>query len=65
MEPPDREQDESEKTAVIQHRFDEAKAAGLTDLQAAEFSIADTDVGLLRKLVNGHCPPQLLGKIVT
>jgi hypothetical protein len=54
-----------ERVAVYDHRLEEARQAGLTDLDAELFAGNDQDVGLLRRLVADGCAPRLIGLIVT
>ena len=49
---------------VVLHRFTEARQAGLTLVEARLFAESDTDVGLLRTLVNGDCPSKLIARIL-
>lgn len=49
---------------VILHRFKEARQAGLTLVEARLFAESEVDVGLLRTLVAGHCPPQQIARIL-
>lgn len=53
-----------EQLAVRNWRHDEARAAGLTAVEAALFAESDRDLGELRKLVAKGCPPEVLRAIV-
>jgi hypothetical protein len=55
----------SEEQAVWWHRYQEACDAGLSHEEAAVFAESGEDVGTLRKLVEGGCPPAMIGRIVT
>lgn len=55
---------ESEADTVWIRRFLEAFTAGFTESEAAEFAESHTDIGLLRKLVRGGCPPDKLREIL-
>jgi hypothetical protein len=46
-------------------RYTEALRAGLSERDAAQFADSDQDIGWLRKLVEGHCPSDLIREIVT
>lgn len=54
-----------EERAVFDHRYDEARAAGLTMANAMAFAENHVDVGQLRKLVKAGCPPRIIARIVT
>lgn len=54
-----------EERAVFEHRYDEARAAGLTMTQAMAFAASRVDVGQLRKLVKAGCPVSVIARIVT
>lgn len=56
---------EGESRDVFQHRYDEARASGLTRVEAARFAESGVDVGQLRRLVTLGCPPRLMAEIVT
>lgn len=45
-------------------RFREARAAGLTRVEARLFAESDVDIGLLRKCVAGGCSPLLMAKVL-
>lgn len=45
-------------------RFLEARRAGLTIPESRLFADSDTDIGLLRNLVDAGCPLRLLAAIV-
>lgn len=49
---------------VVLRRYAEARAAGLTSVEARLFAESDADVGLLRALVRGGCKPQLIAKVL-
>ncbi len=53
-----------EQRRVVVRRFDEAKAAGLTRVEALRFAESDADVGLLRRLVETGCPSRLMSRIL-
>ena len=53
-----------EAQAVYDHRFFEARDAGLTRLEARKFAESTTDVGLLRQLVRDGCPAITIARIV-
>lgn len=54
-----------EERAVFDHRYDEAREAGLSMAQAMAFAANGVDVGQLRKLVRLGCPVRTIAKIVT
>ena len=54
----------SEYERCVQRRRDEAKAAGLTLVEARLFAESDTDIGLLRKLVDAGCPVPVMARIL-
>lgn len=54
-----------EERAVFEHRYDEARTAGLTMAEAMMFAENHVDVGQLRKLVKAGCPPRVIAAIVT
>lgn len=62
MEPPPEWDDEPHR--VITRKFLEARAAGLTRVEARLFAESNGDVGELRKLVKNGCPPATIAKIV-
>lgn len=62
-EPTERPYDE--RSEVLTRRFHEARAAGLTRIEARNFAESDVDVGQLRKLVRGGCAPKTIAEIVT
>lgn len=49
---------------VFWKRFNEAHDAGLIYVEARRFAKSTTDVGLLRKLVEGGCNPQMISRIL-
>lgn len=53
-----------ETSAVYYKRYREAKKAGLTMAERRLFAESDTDIGVLRKLVEDGCPVDLIRKIV-
>lgn len=53
-----------EQVTVWVNRFDEAREAGLDELEAQEFADSETDVGELRDLVRRGCPPKLIARLV-
>jgi len=53
-----------EADEVHRRRNQEARDAGLSELEANVFAINDTDIGQLRKLVADGCPPDLIALIV-
>jgi hypothetical protein len=64
MAEPELEDPFTERDVVIQRRYLEARAAGLSDEEATAFAASDVDVGLLRRLVSAHCPPATIARIV-
>lgn len=54
----------TEAQIVIFRRFNEARDAGLSPDEALPFAEGDTDIGLLRHLVDVACPPHLIAGIV-
>ena len=53
-----------ETSAVYYSRYREAKRAGLTMAERRLFAESDTDIGILRKLVDDGCPVDLIRQIV-
>jgi len=53
-----------EQTAVYLRRYKEARAAGLSIVEARMFAESDTDIGELRRLVRKDCPRELLARLV-
>lgn len=45
-------------------RFNEALGAGLSEQDAQEFASGDTDIGILRTLVDANVPAELIARIV-
>jgi hypothetical protein len=56
---------DGEARAVFQWRFDQARTAGLTMVEAARFAENGVDVGQLRRLVELGCRPRVIADIVT
>ena len=54
----------TEQQRVVLHRFTEARAAGLTRLEARLYAESEIDCGLLRRLVARGCRGRLLARIV-
>lgn len=54
----------SESEKIRRNRRLEARRAGMTRAEAEVFADCDMDVGMLRKLVRGGCPPELLAWIL-
>lgn len=54
----------SEALSVIQWRFEQAREAGLTRIEARLWAESEADVGELRKLVAKEAKPQQIAKIV-
>lgn len=53
-----------EQQEAVRRRYKEARAAGLSIVEAKLFAESDADVGQLRKLVAGECPPRLIFDIL-
>ena len=53
-----------EQVAVRNWRYDEARRAGLSPVEAALFAESDCDLGELRKLVKNGCPLDQLRAII-
>ncbi len=53
-----------EMLAVRNWRYDEARKAGLTPVEAAMFAESPADLGELRKLVAKGCPVETIRAIV-
>lgn len=49
---------------VLRRRFLEARDAGLTMVEARLFAESTADVGQLRLLVKGGCPPRVIADII-
>lgn len=56
--------DYDEQLEVLRRRYKEARQAGLSIAEARLFSESNQDIGTLRKLVAGGCPPRLIAEIV-
>lgn len=54
----------TEAQRVIFRRFAEARAHGLTLVEARIFAEGSVDIGMLRRLVRGGCPPALAARIL-
>jgi len=54
----------SEAEVCRRRRFLEARKAGLTLVEARLFAESDRDVGQLRTLVKGGCPPAVIAAIL-
>ncbi len=54
-----------ELVEVQRRRYQEARRAGLTIVEAKLFADSDCDVGLLRACIRGGCPLDVLVRIVT
>lgn len=65
MEPDERPVAVDELLEVRRRRYQEARAAGLSIVEAQLFADSGEDVGMLRKLVAGACDPALIARIVT
>jgi len=53
-----------EQLQVLRRRYQEARKAGLTIVEAKLFAESDADVGELRRLVRDGCPVETLRAIV-
>jgi hypothetical protein len=53
-----------EKRQVVLWRYQQARDAGLTLVEARIFSECDQDVGVLRQLVRRGCPPTVIARIL-
>jgi hypothetical protein len=53
-----------EQLAVRNWRYDEARKAGLTPVEAALFAESDRDLAELRKLISVGCPVDQIRAIV-
>jgi hypothetical protein len=60
----DGERLELEHLAVRNWRYDEARKAGLSPVEALMFSDSDRDLGELRKLIAKGCPLETIRAIV-
>lgn len=49
---------------VVARRYTEARFAGLEHMDAIRFARSSEDIGLLRQLVRGGAPPDLVARIV-
>ncbi len=54
-----------EQLEVQRRRYQEARRAGLTIVEAKLFADSGCDVGLLRACIRGGCPLDVLVRIVT
>lgn len=55
---------DTENGRVFDDRYTEAEQAGLQPEEALCFANSSIDIGLLRKLVAGDCPPRLIAQIL-
>lgn len=55
---------DDEATEILRRRYHEAVDAGLSVHEARIFARNGEDVGVLRRLIAGGCPPLLIGLIV-
>lgn len=55
---------QDEHQEAVRRRYKEARAAGLSIVEAKLFAESNADVGQLRKLVAGECPPRLIFEIL-
>lgn len=55
---------DTEQDRILLNRYREALEANLHPCEADLFSRTDIDVGWLRKLVAGNCPPELICRIL-
>jgi hypothetical protein len=53
-----------EQLEVLRRRYMEARKAGLSWVEAKLFAESDEDVGVLRKLVEKGCEPQLIARVL-
>lgn len=53
-----------EQREALYRRYQEARRAGLSIVEANLFADSGTDVGLLRRLVAKGCPPELIREIL-
>jgi hypothetical protein len=58
------EEQPTEQQRVVDRRFDEARSAGLTLVEARLFAESDADVGQLRKLAASGCPAAQIAAIL-
>lgn len=54
----------AERFRVRKHRYQEARACGLSIVEARLFAESEADVGELRRLRELGCPPQLIRRII-
>lgn len=59
-----REDLSDEAAGVFQHRYQQARHAGLLPDDAMQFAGSTADVGVLRRLVADGCPAELVAQIV-
>lgn len=64
MSGPDGDRLSRELLDVQNWRYDEARKAGLTPVEALMFSQSDRDLAELRRLVAKGCPPEQIREIV-
>ena len=65
LEPAAKEHDRPlELQRIVFRRFTEARAAGLTLIEARLFAESDADIGHLRRLIRDGCKPALIAKIL-
>ncbi len=55
---------DGEEFAVWVNRYTEAREAGLPHLEACLYAWGTYDTGKFRALVDHHCPPELIARIV-
>jgi hypothetical protein len=61
---PDGDPEFDERLEVLRNRYTEARRAGLSMVEARLFAESDEDVGVLRKLVEKGCAPQLIARVL-
>ncbi len=55
---------DDEQWTLHKWRYDAARAAGLTLVEAKLFADSNVDIGELRRLHAAGCPPDLLARLV-
>jgi hypothetical protein len=53
-----------ELAEVLRRRYTEARKAGLEHEDAIKWARSNGDIGHLRKLFDGGCPPRILKQII-
>jgi hypothetical protein len=53
-----------ERDEVLRWRYNEAREAGMSDVDANRFAHSRIDLGELRRAVKKGCPPEFIAQVV-